>query len=344
MNMFSPQMTYTYDDIGLVPLDYSDIDSRDDIDISVDFGNFSLDVPVLLAPMETVVDSTVAKIAWRCGSVAVLPRRAYSSTTDMDEYNNTVTDTFSIAIPSIPAKGDNLKELIRYYLDHEYPSDYICIDVANGYHKAVDKTIDLIRQVNEETKIIVGNIASEEAFGWYTEQDVYAVRVGIGNGSACTTSLATGIGVGQASLIRELASGEIDDGPLIIADGGIKQPADVVKAIALGADVVMAGGFFARAEDSPGRIKVIDGEKYKVFSGQASTLIKQNNRYIEGITTQIPVEGTIESQIQKIKDGLRSAMSYMNCTKIKELKHLPDEYFVRLSGASQQERLPYVFR
>lgn len=161
----------------------------------------------------------------------------------------------------------------------------------------------------------------------------------------CTTSIATGIGVGQASLIRDIANWRDSINcvtPLLIADGGIKVPGDLVKAIALGADVVMAGFVFAGAEESPGDVIKFQDKKYKQYAGEASFSVKKTNKYVEGEESLVPYSGPVANTWSKFEDGLRSAMSYMNAKTVYELRYQPDENFVILSGPARGERNPYV--
>lgn len=344
--VFSPPRTYTYADVGLIPRDLSEIKSRDDVDTTTDFLGVLMDLPVLLAPMETVVGIDAARAAFVSGMMAVLPRRPLDYDKDIEDYNRLAVHEELLAIPSVPAVGEVLVDLTKTYID--MGAWALCIDVANGYHTAVAQAVETIRNIDEDTYIITGNIASPEAYAWCDELGIDAVRVGIGGGSVCTTSIATGVGVGQASIVREIATWReeqgSDDSPLIIADGGIKTVGDIAKAIALGADIVMSGGMFAGTEEAPGALVEKDGRYYKELAGQASMEIKRNGKYVEGVKTLVPCKGPIKRIAKEIEDGLRSAMAYMNCTELESLRYLPEEYFAGLSNASKQEREPHANR
>lgn len=345
---FSPPRTYTYADIGLVPRNFSRIRSRDDVDLRSDFLGVLMDLPVLLAPMETVVGSEAAIAAFESGMLAIMPRRPTDPAKDISEYIKVTADADLLAVPSIPANGSGMEALARRYI--ELNAWALCIDVANGYHIAVEDAVKRLRDIDPDTYIIAGNIASPEGYDWCWEQGIDAVRVGIGGGSVCTTSIATGVGVGQASLVRELAtwrennSYQSDKPPLIIADGGIKNPGDIAKAIALGADIVMVGGMFAGTEEAPGAVVEQSGIRYKELAGQASMEIKRNGKYVEGVKTLVPCKGPIQNVAKEIEDGLRSALAYMNCQNLEELRYLADEYFVGLSNEAKRERHPHANR
>ena len=126
--------------------------------------------------------------------------------------------------------------------------------------------------------------------------------------------------------------------PLIIADGGIKTPGDVVKAIALGADIVMVGGIFAGTDQAPGEIIEVEGKLYKRLAGQASFHVKGENKYVEGASKLVPHKGSAVHLWQTFQEGLKSGMAYLNCNTLDELRYLPDEYFVLLSNSAKFER------
>lgn len=190
--------------------------------------------------------------------------------------------------------------------------------------------ITQIKKLNE--KITVYDITVEE------DHSFCANNIVVHN---CSTSLATGIGIGQASLIREIAEFKMNVNmpcPEIIADGGIKTAADIVKAIALGADVVMIGNLFAGTDEAPGSILIHEGKKYKHFAGQASMHVKGSNTFVEGADILVPYKKSVKDVWKALEDGIRSGMAYMNCKTIEELKYLPDECFVLLGDAAKAER------
>lgn len=209
----------------------------------------------------------------------------------------------------------------------EVGSKWICIDVANGY---MDKLVDFCKKVRKTypNKIIVaGNVVSREM----TEElilngKVDIVKIGIGPGSACTTRLKTGVGMPQLSAIIECADAAHGVGGHIIADGGITCPGDMAKAFGAGADFVMVGGQFAGHDENPGEVIYDNGEKYKIFYGMSSDTAMKNHygsmasyRSSEGRTIKLKYKGKIENTVLDFLGGLRSACTYVNANRIKDL-------------------------
>ena len=124
----------------------------------------------------------------------------------------------------------------------------------------------------------------------------------------------------------------------VIADGGIKSPGDVAKAISLGADIVMLGRMLSGTRETPGEVIKYNGQLWKKYRGSASFGVKMRNEFIEGEETMVPYKGVVKNVIDGISDGLRSSMSYMDCLTLDELRKT--ETFAILSNSSYLERLP----
>ena len=163
---------------------------------------------------------------------------------------------------------------------------------------------------------MAGNVATAEGYLDLAEWGASSIRVGVGNGSICSTRLQTGHGVPSASAIRDCYLAKIMHmkSATIIADGGIRNVGDIAKALALGADVVMLGSMLAGTEESPGRLVTIEGRKMKEYRGMASkeAQIDWRGRVSseEGISTYITPKGSVDSILDQIDNGVRSALSY----------------------------------
>jgi len=327
LNEFNQSLTY--DDISLIPTEVSRIKSRTEASTNCSFLGLKLNVPVISSPMDSVTGIEMAKELSNLGSLGILNRFDSSLDAVLNSKNGKGIKAVSIALNS------NLKT-IEKIAEKNY---LICIDTANANNKEVLKKTEMIKK-KFDVQIIIGNIAHGGSLEQLENAGADAVRVGIGSGSVCTTSIQTGIGIGQvSSLLNILFSRKNKKLKIkIIADGGVKSPGDVAKAIALGADVVMLGRMLSGTRETPGEVIKYNGQLWKKYRGSASFGVKMRNEFIEGEETMVAYKGAVKSVIDGISDGLKSSMSYMNCLNLEELRKT--ETFAILSNSSYLERLP----
>lgn len=225
---------------------------------------------------------------------------------------------------------DRLKQLIHADVD------LICIDVANGFNTNVIDIVKKIRLQYPKLVIMVGNVCNSQGFASLNDCDVDCIRVGIGNGSICTTRLETGIGKGQFSAVNEcfdyLNTIDIQFKSNIICDGGsLGKTGNKVKALASGAVAIMLGRTLASCEESPGTVIYRNGKRFKYIRGMASTMAnlskqeKTSNKKLktkftaEGIDGEQELTGKVEELIDQIVGGLKSGLSYVGCDNIQQL-------------------------
>ena len=175
--------------------------------------------------------------------------------------------------------------------------------------------------------IVAGNVCTPEA----TEQLVLAgadvVKIGIGPGSVCTTRKMTGVGYPQLSCIIECADAAHGLGGHVMSDGGCIVPGDIAKAFGAGADFVMLGSLLAGHEESGGELVTDDnGVMYKDFYGMSSTKAQQTyygdlaeHRAPEGKKVRLKFKGPLDTTVQSILGGVRSACSYVGAKTLKDL-------------------------
>lgn len=237
--------------------------------------------------------------------------------------------------------GDDFLIRAQTLIDAEV--DVLVIDIAHGHSLNELNAIYKLKEKFGSIELICGNIATASGALDLIKAGADAVKVGIGPGSICTTRITTGFGVPQLTAILNIGPICERYGVPLIADGGIKHSADIVKALAAGADSIMVGGQFAGTDEAPGPVITYRGRQYKISRGMASLSAavnrpnaKENFLSItpEGIEARVPYRGSVNTIIDQFIGGLRSGMSYGNAHKIKELRNCE---FIRITNAGQTE-------
>ena len=231
--------------------------------------------------------------------------------------------------------------------------DAIVIDTAHGHSKGVIDTLKEAKKRFSEIDIIVGNIATGEAALALAEAGADAVKVGIGPGSICTTRVIAGVGVPQLSAIFEVSEALKGTDIPVIADGGIRYSGDIVKALAAGANTIMAGSLFAGVEESPGETIIFNGRKFKSYRGMGSLEAMEKgskDRYFqdmeddikkmvpEGISARVAFKGSLYEVIYQMIGGLRAGMGYCGARTISDLHKAK---FTRITNAGVAESHPH---
>ena len=231
--------------------------------------------------------------------------------------------------------------------------DAIVIDTAHGHSEGVINTLKEAKKRYKDIDIIVGNIATGEAAIALAEAGADAVKVGIGPGSICTTRIIAGVGVPQLSAIFEVSKALRGTGIPVIADGGIRYSGDIVKALAAGANTIMAGSLFAGVEESPGETIIFNGRKFKSYRGMGSLEAMEKgskDRYFqdmeddvkkmvpEGISARVAFKGSLFEVVYQMIGGLRAGMGYCGAHTINELHNAK---FTRITNAGVTESHPH---
>lgn len=231
--------------------------------------------------------------------------------------------------------------------------DAIVIDTAHAHSKGVFQTLKKIKHAFPDMEVIVGNIGTAEAARDLLKAGADALKVGIGPGSICTTRVVAGVGLPQLSAIFDVAKEAAKMGVPIIADGGLRYSGDVVKAIAAGADTIMAGSLFAGVEESPGETIIYQGRKFKTYRGMGSVEAMQEgskDRYFqdleedvrklvpEGITGRVPYKGNLSEVVFQLIGGLKAGMGYCGSQNIQQLK---EARFVKITNSGMIESHPH---
>jgi|SRR5688572_1953532 len=334
---FRERPAYTFDDVLLVP-QHSKITSRADVDLSTTLGNMKLKLPILSANMDTVTEGKMAVAMGRAGGAGVLHRFA-----EPEVVNKWLEMCHEAEVPGIASFGLSKKDESPMLCGGKNGAfTAICIDVAHGDH---DRVIDLIKwirpQLPPSIDIIAGNVATGEAALRLVRAGANIIKVGIGPGSVCSTRIMTGHGVPQLSAILDVSMSlnlqSITPNFSIIADGGIRNSGDIVKALAAGADAVMLGSLLAGTEESPGDIIMQDGQAFKSYRGMASFDVQKEKRVgetprVEGVSAKVPFRGSVHLTLASLESGIRSGLSYSGANNLDELRESAEFVIVTQNG------------
>lgn len=338
----------TFDDVLLVP-QYSDIGSRSrDVDISISVCGRNFKHPVIAANMQTITGEEMALAIIKLGGLAILHRfmpieeqlKIVKNLTE--DAKNTHHDVANHLAVSVGVKPNDRENIFRFY---DAGVRTFCIDIAHGDSEHCLDMIKWIKGTHPGALVIAGNIATGEGARrlWSAGADI--VKVGVGPGSLCTTRVETGNGVPQLTAIMDVAEAQRQLRELertkqgqrefpFIADGGIKEAGDVVKALCY-ADMVMLGNVFAGCQETPGATRTINGISYKEYVGSST----HKTNHVEGVSALVPCKGSYESILTRVLEGLRSGCSYQGVRNLADLKDNPA--FIRITNAGLKESHPH---
>ena len=312
---------FDWNDISIVPDCISSISSRKEVN---PFYNNKL--PLFTAPMDTVIDHSNSKEFENCGINVCLPRNVKYSELKNDNY------FYSYGLDEIIELVESKSKLPKRIL----------IDVANGHMQKLFYISKVIKD-NYQVELMIGNIANPKTYEKYCEIGVDYIRVGIGGGSACTTSANVAIHYPMASLINEcsLYKENFTNPTKIVADGGFRNFSDIIKALALGADYVMLGGVLNKSlescssnfmKDENSQYFEVDNDRaklsfiagmpvYKYYRGMSTKEVqkswnKAELKTGEGISKYNQVEYTLQGWTENFTDYLKSAMSYCGSNRL----------------------------
>lgn len=372
----------TFDDVLIKPK-FSKVTSRKEVDLSTrikpykwtqlgeKYEGIKMKLPVLSANMDTITEENMAVAMYQAGGLGVL-HRFWSVDRNVEALKNLLDHGIEVAC----AVGVGEEERNRAIKLYEAGARVLVLDVAHGAQQQVVEQYKFLKENLIYSFVIVGNFATGESCGafwaalnnggisYFTEKrgkDVYhetygvdAFKIGVGPGSACTTRIKTGVGVPQLSAIMDTAKYFKDHlhKPLIIADGGMKTPGDIAKALAAGADMVMLGGMLAGTDETPGEKEIdvisydsigraIEWRHVKKYRGSASKEAYSDqgkdasHRTAEGESFVVPYKGPVAQVLQDIEGGLRSAFTYVGAKNVRDFQEKAE--FVRISSNTAKE-------
>lgn len=320
---------FTFDDVLLIPA-YNHYESRQHVDVSVTdrSGKLSLQLPVMTANMDTITESAMANFIGKKGGIGVLHR--------MMSVDRNVAEFRRCKGPVFVSVGCAEEELTRAEALRDAGATHFVVDVAHGHARYVGKTLKNLRQLLGDACLMAGNVATYAGADYLASVGADIVKVGIGPGSVCTTRLKTGHGVPQLTAIQDCARCDRS----IVADGGIRHPGDVVKALAFGADFVMLGGMLAGTRPTPGkRVKGPKGAWVKSYRGMASREVAEEHlggiaewKTAEGVAVTVPYRDDEDAIIADLVGGLRSGLTYAGSRTVRELQRKLNYVTITPSG------------
>jgi IMP dehydrogenase len=321
----------TFDDVLLVPR-HSKVKSRSDIKLNVNLSGFRFNTPIIPANMKSVSGEAMLHTMQARGGMGLLHRfMPFGEQLTIMSQPNVLFGHVGVSL------GVNEIDLIHLEQFYKIGVRIFCIDVAHGDS---DACIEMTKAVAAKTGTLVisGNVATGDGASrlWAAGADV--VKVGVGPGSLCTTRIETGNGVPQLTALMEIAAVRdhmnYKGRKFIIADGGIKNAGDCVKALCF-SDMVMVGNLLAGTDETPGDFIKLTGANYKRYDGSST---HKTNR-VEGVTALVPSKGPVEHILTKLEEGIQSGCSYQGASNLAELKLYV--HMIRITNAGLQESHPH---
>lgn len=317
----------TFDDVLIKP-QYSEINSRDDVDISTEIvPGLKIDSPIMSANMQAVNSIELCtKVAQNGGMATIDQFRS------IEEEVKMIKKIKSLNLKIAGAVGTSKDYIERTEAVFNSGADVIVMDTPHAHNLLTKKAIENVRKIIGDYPLIVGNVATKEGALFLIHLGVDGIKVGIGPGAACTTRTITGAGEPQITALMECFDAAKSHGISIIADGGVKTPGAFAKAIAAGGDCVYLGSIFAGALESPAELIEKDGKKYKEYYGSSSEKAKikrsnsdnnfkeSPNRFVEGEAGYTAFQGSVHEIFERFEMGLKSAMSYTGAFTIKDFQ------------------------
>jgi IMP dehydrogenase len=358
----------TFDDILLLP-GYADF-SRSDIDLSTQLTKrLSLKIPLISSPMDTVTESALAIALAKLGGIGIIHRNL-----TIEDQVKEAKKVLEASLPVGVAVGASKGFEQRVFAMAAIGVKLVVVDSAHGFSKHVIDTVVFLKQNYPDIDVIAGSIATAEGAKALIAAGADGLRVGMGPGAICTTRIISGMGVPQITALQSVIPVAREAGVPVIADGGIKYSGDMVKALAIGANSLMMGSFFAATEEAPGKTILLhrdnvprrfqsifqkDKDEYlfKEYRGMGSigamekgTEIKSEDEFhgknytdrvlvAEGVEGLVPVKGSAQRIVDQALGGIRSGLYYVGAKNLSQLSEKAK--FIQITQASLTESHPH---
>lgn len=312
------QIGLNYSSLYIIPT-YSDISTRGEVDTSVHFGKMKLKIGVLSANMDSVTEEEMLYAMHKGGGAGVL-HRFLSIERSIEIVKKAVENEINFFV----SVGVGQEEKDRFKALYEAGAKYFVVDIAHGHSESMKNMLSYIRKnYPSNVYVIAGNVTTQEAVFDLVSWGANACKIGIGGGAVCLTKNVTGVTIPMASAIAACVK---DAHVPIIADGGIREIADICKAFGLGASAVMTGYMFAGTQETPN-----GGESYRGMASAGAMKVQASLKNYDQARKIPTPEGTVVSThdmpnkgkeanivCEEIAGGLRSSLSYCGARSLKE--------------------------
>ena len=333
----------TFDDVLLVPR-HSEVSSRKIPVLKTRVTkNYEIDIPMITANMDTITEVEMACTMAKLGGLGILhrfmdPEEQIRQVKEIQNFQKD-HDLKSPIAASIGVKEEGMR---RADMLVDAGVEILTLDIAHGDSVMMIDVLKYVKNKYPNIDVIAGNVATSEGTRRLIEAGADAVKCGIGPGSMCTTRIITGHGVPQLTAVALCVDEANKHGIPVIADGGIKNSGDVVKALTAGAATFMAGSLVSGSLETPGEVK---GGK-KLYRGMASKSAQVSWRgelpkgmAAEGEATMISCKGSVVDIVNEITGGLRSGMTYLGVDKITTMPEAG--LFMEMSASGMSESRPH---
>jgi IMP dehydrogenase len=336
------KMAYTFDDVLLVPKK-SSVQPKD-AKVDQVLKNKYFHTPLIGAAMDTCSGTEISQAMSKCGVVSTIHRNL-----EPEDQLKTVESVDGEVWAAIGV-GEEHQKRAKILTQAKNLKGFV-VDSAHGHSDAVLRMVSFLRESFFDDFLIVGgNVCTAQGALDLISAGSHIVKVGQGAGAACTTRLVAGIGIPQFTAIQNVVDVCDEYNIPLIADGGIKNSGDIVKALAAGADLVMLGSIFASAKEAPGHELEIDGVLYKHYRGmgsQEAMTAFSKDRYgavsgkktPEGTSGYVTCKGAVAEIVESLLGGLRAGMGYLGASNIAELRARAE--FVCITESGKRESHPH---
>ena len=345
MKLYKNQEYLCFDDVLIVPKP-SAVESRKEVNLAMSIGverKIDLYLPIIASPMDTVCEQDMAMEVSSHGGIGIIHR--FMSNEKQTQQVNAVAIKNHVVGAAVGVSTPNNSVLGQVKSLLYSGASLILVDTANGHNILSINTVREIRRAFPEIHIMAGNVSTWDGFLQLALAGADSIRVGIGGGSMCSTRIVTGHGMPTLASIMEIYEmlERLELPTSIIADGGVRNSGDAVKAFAAGADAIMLGSALAGHSESPGKLINKDDKQYKEFRGMASRQAQENWHgrvsVVEGESTLIPFKGEVGKTLDEWRAGIQSGCSYSGVHSLEDLQ-LFSEY-IKVTSNSLKESVPH---